>query len=216
MWQYVREDALLAVIDGFFEQHVFGQQRIARFLEQRAALAGELRSEGHEERTRVERRLTDVDQRVELQLRAIEAGTDPTLVRDRVEALKAERDELQAALAAFDDADRADTAIDLDDACEILDSLPNLTEALAAADPELRRRVFDAFRLAVALDRNAGQIRVKALISSALTKTRDLRNLVANRSIAGQDLNLRPPGYETCVARSCNARSRLPASPQIA
>jgi hypothetical protein len=71
----------------------------------------------------------------------------------------------------------------LDDACEILDSLPNLTEALAQANPELRRRVFDAFRLAVALDRNAGQIRVKALISSAFTKSRDLQNLVANRAI---------------------------------
>jgi hypothetical protein len=70
---------------------------------------------------------------------------------------------------------RTDTAIDLDDACEIIDSLPNLTEALALADPELRRRVFDAFRLAVALDRNAGQIRVKALISSAFTKSRDLQ-----------------------------------------
>jgi DNA invertase Pin-like site-specific DNA recombinase len=185
-WQYVREeDALLAVIDGFFEQHVFGQQRIARFLEQRATLEGELRSEGRDERTRLERRLTDVDQRVELQLRAIEAGVDPTLVRDRVETLKAERDELQAALGELDDARRTDTAIDLDDACEILDSLPNLTEALAAADPELRRRVFDAFRLAVALDRNAGQIRVKALISSAFTKTCDLQNLVANGSIAG-------------------------------
>jgi hypothetical protein len=55
-----------------------------------------------------------------------------------------------------------------------LDSLPDLTEALAYADPELRRRVFDAFRLAVALDRNARQIRVKALTSSAFTKTRDL------------------------------------------
>ncbi len=117
--------------------------------------------------------------------RAIEAGVDPTLVRDRVETLKAERDELQAALAELDDAARTDTAIDLDDACEILDSLPNLTEALALADPELRRRVFDAFRLAVALDRNAGQIRVKALISSAFTKSRDLQNLVANGAIAG-------------------------------
>jgi hypothetical protein len=66
---------------------------------------------------------------------------------------------------------------------EILDSLPNLSEALAAADPELRRRVFEAFRLAVALDRNAGQIRVKALVSSALTKSRDLQNLVANEFI---------------------------------
>jgi hypothetical protein len=35
--------------------------------------------------------------------------------------------------------------------------------------------VFDAFRLAVALDRNAGQIRVKALEMSAFTKTRDPR-----------------------------------------
>jgi site-specific DNA recombinase len=183
--QYVREDALLAVIDGFFEQHVFGEQRIARFLEHRATLAGELRSEGRDERNRLERRLTDLDQRVELQLRAIEAGVDPTLVRDRVETLKAERDVLQAALAELDDAGRTDTAINVDDACEILDSLPNLTEALAAADPELRRRVFDAFRLAVAIDRNAGQIRVKALISSAFTKTRDLQNLVANGAIAG-------------------------------
>jgi hypothetical protein len=49
-----------------------------------------------------------------------------------------------------------DTAIDLDDACEILDALLNLTEALATADPELRRCVFDAFRLAVALDRRKG------------------------------------------------------------
>jgi hypothetical protein len=94
-----------------------------------------------------------------------------SLVRDRVETLKAERDELQAPLAELDDPGRTDAAIDVDDACEILDSLPNLTEALAAADPELRRRVFDAFRLAVAIDRNAGQIRVKALISSAFTKT---------------------------------------------
>jgi len=184
-WQYVREDALLAVIDSFFEQHVFGQQRIARFLEQRATLAGELRSEGRDERTRLEHQLTGIDQRVELQLRAIEAGVDPTLVRDRVETLKAERDELQAALAELDDAARTETAIDLDDACEILDSLPNLTEALALADPELRRRVSDAFRLAVALDRNAGQIRVKALISSAFTKSHDLQNLVANGAIAG-------------------------------
>jgi hypothetical protein len=81
-----------------------------------------------------------------------------------------------AAPAELDDAGRTDTAIDVDDACEILDSLSNLTEALAAADPALRRRVFDAFRLALTIDRNAGQIRAKALISSAFTKTRDLQH----------------------------------------
>ena len=43
--------------------------------------------------------------------------------------------------------------------------------------------MFDAFRLSVALDRNAGQIHVKALISSAFTKARDLQQLVANGNI---------------------------------
>ena len=44
-------------------------------------------------------------------------------------------------------------------------------------DTELRRRVLNAFRLSVALDRNTGQIRVKALISSTFTKSRDLPEL---------------------------------------
>ena len=48
-----------------------------------------------------------------------------------------------------------------------------------------RRRVFDAFRLSVAIDKNAAQIHVKALVSSAFTKARDLQSLVANESIAG-------------------------------
>jgi hypothetical protein len=104
---------------------------------------------------------------------------------------------LQAAVAELDDAGRTGTAIDLDDACEILDSLlPTLSEVLASADPELRGRVFEAFRLAVALDRNAGHIRVKALISSAFTNTRDLQNLVANGSIAGARSKTQKPPPE--------------------
>jgi len=59
--------------------------------------------------------------------------------------------------------------------------------------------VFDAFRLSVALDRNAGQIRVKALISSAFTKSRDLQNLVANGAIAGA-------GFEPATSGLCDLR----------
>jgi len=54
------------------------------------------------------------------------------------------------------------------------------------ADLELRRRVYDAFQLAVELNRNEGQIRVKALVSSAFTETTDLQALVANGAIAGR------------------------------
>lgn len=115
--------------------------------------------------------------------RAIEAGVDPLVIGQRIESLKAERDETAAAIERL--ADTHNDEITVDDACEILDSLPDLTEALAAAEPEIRRRVFDAFRLSVSLDRNAGQIHVKALVSSAFTKARDLQSLVANGFIAG-------------------------------
>jgi hypothetical protein len=70
----------------------------------------------------------------------------------------------------------------------ILDSLPNLTKPLAKADPELRRRVYEAFHLSVELDRNTPQIRLKALLSSAFSAANDLddfASMVANQAIAG-------------------------------
>ena len=59
------------------------------------------------------------------------------------------------------------------------------TSAAAGTPSADARRVFGAFRLSVALDRNTGQIRVKALISSAFNKVCDLESLVAIGSIAG-------------------------------
>jgi len=85
----------------------------------------------------------------------------------------------------LDGSRNGEASIDVDDACAVLDGLPDLGDALARAEPELRRRVFDAFRLSVAIDKNAAQIPVKALVSSAFTKARDLQSLVANESIAG-------------------------------
>lgn len=92
---------------------------------------------------RVERHLAGVEPRIEIQVEATGAGTDP-------------------------------------EARELLDNLPRLNDALSRAEPQLRRRVFDAFRLSVATDHKAGQIRLKALVSSAFAKARDLVGLVAN------------------------------------
>jgi hypothetical protein len=68
--------------------------------------------------------------------------------------------------------------ISVDDSCEILDSLSDLRR-LRRGESELRRRVFDAFGLSISLDRNARQIHVKALVSSAFTQARDPQSLVA-------------------------------------
>ena len=77
-----------------------------------------------------------------------------------VERLKAERAAADGALAELDGSRNGATSIDVDD-------------------------VFDAFRLSVAIDKHAAQIHVRALVSSALTKARDLQSLVDNESIAG-------------------------------
>lgn len=59
----------------------------------------------------------------------------------------------------------------------MLASLPDLGKALAKADPEQRRAVFDAFQLRVEIDRSDGQIRLKALVSSAFGEARNLSDL---------------------------------------
>ena len=72
-------------------------------------------------------------------------------VGERILALRLERQDAEAAIAAFEEDRRQRGAVDLEEACAILDSLPNLGKALAA-DPQLRRRVYEAFRLAVEID----------------------------------------------------------------
>ena len=110
---------------------------------------------------RLTRQLADLDQRVQRQLAAIEAGVDAVLGGDRICALKAEHHDVEAAIAELDDDRRQRTGLHLDDACAVLDGLPNLPDALAAAAAKLRRQVYDAFRLTVEIDRDEAQIRVR-------------------------------------------------------
>ncbi|MGH9028105.1 MAG: recombinase family protein, partial [Acidimicrobiales bacterium] len=87
-WQYIREDTLLPHIDEFFAQNVFGPDRLDRFHAQHHALAHDITTDHDQERQRLQQQVADIDQRVALQLRAIEAGVDPSLVRERVDGLK--------------------------------------------------------------------------------------------------------------------------------
>ncbi len=178
-WQYVREEPLVKVIDAFFATRVFGPKRLDHFRAQSAELAKELRSDDGKARKRLVRQVGEIEQRIERQLAAIEAGVDPVVVGERIRALKEKRSEAEAALAGLAAEERQDGVADIDAACEVLDGIPDLSEALTNADPKLRRAVFDAFRLSVEIDRNAGQLRVKALVSSAFNGVRDLKSLVA-------------------------------------
>jgi site-specific DNA recombinase len=183
-WQYVREDALLPVIDHFFATNIFGAQRIHHLRAQHADLGPSIATEDTQENDRLREQIADIEHRIELQVHAIEAGVEPTLVSARINALKHEQRDLQRALATSERSTASRPHTDLDSACELLDQLPLLDNELAEADPELRRQVLDAFRFAVEIDRNTPGIRLRALVSSAL-KANDLQDLVTNGSIAG-------------------------------
>ncbi|MGV1047913.1 MAG: hypothetical protein ACOYD4_05245, partial [Solirubrobacterales bacterium] len=96
---------------------------------------------------------------------------------------KSEREEVEAALAQLAQTEREEP-IDIEEACAVLDALPDLSKPLAEADPKLRHAVYEAFRLRVEIDRNTQQIRLKALVSSAFSQVRGLNDLVAGKAIA--------------------------------
>ena len=176
---------MLALIDGFFATRVFGPDRLAYLRSDQAALAATLPSADDDgEQREAKRRLSEVEQRIERQLAAIEAGVDPIVVGERIRILKSEREEVEAALAQLAQTEQEEP-VDIEEACAVLDSLPDLSEPLAEADPKLRHAVYEAFRLRVEIDRNAQQIRLKALVSSAFSQVKGLNDLVASKAIAG-------------------------------
>jgi hypothetical protein len=142
-------------------------------------VAPTLNDKSEDQRGRATRSLADLDQRIARQIAAIESGVDPVLVGERISALKAEREQTEAALATLDLEQRQRTTLDLDDACAILEALPDLGKPLAEADPELRRYVYEAFQFAVELDRNTPEVRMKALVSSAFGAASDLDSIAA-------------------------------------
>jgi site-specific DNA recombinase len=195
-WQYIREDSLVPVVDSFFGSRIFGPKRLDHFRAQGSALADELGRREADQGKRVAERLGEIDRRIERQLAAIEAGVDPVLVGERIRALKGEREDAQSALAQLEGERRDSTAVDPEDAAAILAALPDLGKALVDADPEQRRAVFDAFRLRVEIDRNAGEVRLKALVSSAFGEASDLAEVgeAGNHALSGKAIPLR--GFE--------------------
>jgi hypothetical protein len=168
---------------------VFGPNAATHLRAQHVALTPSIDDESAEQRERLTSQLSDLDQRVERQLAAIESGVDPVLVGERIRALKSEREGVETALATLDLEQRQRTVLDLEDACAVLDSLPDLGKPLAKADPELRRQVYEAFHFAVELDRNKPEVRLKARLSSAFSTANDLddfASMVANKAIAGE------------------------------
>jgi hypothetical protein len=152
-------------------------------------------------------RVAELEQKIERQLAAIEAGVDPAVAGKRIRTLKTEREEAEVVLAQLEGSRRDSTAIDPADTLAVLDALPDLGKSLIAADPDIRRAVFDAFRLRVEIDGNSGQIRLKALVSSAFGEATNLSDLGEAGDPALSDKAIPPMEHKT------NPVARIVADP---
>jgi hypothetical protein len=90
------------------------------------------------------------------------------LIKERFDALKAERAAADAAPPSLTDRGTG-TLERRREACAVLDCPPDLSDVLARAEAELRRRVFDAYRLSVAIDKQRHST-AREGVSSAFTR----------------------------------------------
>ena len=102
---------------------------------------------------------------LKIQIQALEDGIDAELVSARIAELRAEADYQQALSNIGPD----QTADEDDYLTKQLARIPDLTEALRDAPPEIKRQTFDAFDLRIDFDKAAGRIEISATASQAVT-----------------------------------------------
>jgi hypothetical protein len=166
-WVSLREDTLLPLVEQFFKERVWGPlrlEKLARQLnshDQANAEAGKLRT------IQLRRLIADADRNLAAQVRAIEAGVDIEVVKARIEELKADKQAAQVALDAIPPAERETEDNYL---LERLARIPDLTQQLRDATPEIKRLAFQAFELRVEFDKAQRHIALSATITEAVAR----------------------------------------------
>jgi site-specific DNA recombinase len=184
-----REDRLLRLVLSFFEQRIFGPMRIERLEKQLRASAKEQRTKGKLAGTRMRQEIAELDRKMKAQVHALEKGIEPDLVSERIAELRGEKEALEEALAEIG-AEREEA-----EAHELTDQLgrvPDLTESLRQASPEVQRQVFEAFELEILYDKAERRIEISATVSEAIANAFEKQkalpkegSLVVVRDIAG-------------------------------
>jgi hypothetical protein len=134
----IREEAIVALIERFFSERVFGERRLQKLAAQLGAPPD--LDPDRLARDRLTERLAKLDKAIAAQVRGLEAGVEHWAVRARIEELKSERMQCQAELAALPPA-ATDDNVQLNDC---LDALPDIREALQKASLERKRAAYSA------------------------------------------------------------------------
>jgi hypothetical protein len=120
------------------------------------------RSEAQRTAARLQAQIAEADRAIALQVRALESGIEPDVVRARIEELKAEKATARVALPELG------LAPERQDPAAMLDQVPDLSERLRDADDATKRAQFDAFDLRVVYDKAGDRLSISATLTEAV------------------------------------------------
>jgi site-specific DNA recombinase len=164
-WIYLREDALLPLVEQFFAQRIFGPLRLDKLRKQLKTAATEHKQEGRHVATRLRDHITDAERRIKIQVQTLEDGVEAEIVTARIAELRADIAAAEADLALLGPEDVEADVQDLEDR---LGRLPNLSRQLHRASPEIKRQTFEAFGLRIDYDKAERTIAVSATVTEAV------------------------------------------------
>ncbi len=152
---YVREDAVAEAVAQFLTDRVFGQERVRLLLGEASSADKVAAEERLRKRASLERAIADVEKRQQSVLLQAQSGDpdDPFTrgLRATYNGLEAEKKAIFTQIEALDAEAASQPELPGPNEAALLDALPLLALKLAAAPPELLRRLFEVLRLEVRL-----------------------------------------------------------------
>jgi site-specific DNA recombinase len=152
---YVREDKILPAIEDWFIKNIFSEDRLL-ILQDRFDTVGdpELRRR-EEEALRLEKQLTKLDMAEERYKAAIAEGIDPGRVRQWIREDAQTRKDIVRRVAEL-----RKPVNDVHELADILKEIPDLSQQLLSAPPDLKRELFQAFGLRCVWDHENKRLKV--------------------------------------------------------
>ena len=109
--------------------------------------------------------MAEAERKIKVQVQALEDGIEPELVTARITELRADKQAAEDALAELDP-DETETENAL--LQERLGCIPDLSQSLREAPPEVKRQTFDAFDLRIEFDKARRRIEISATIAEGV------------------------------------------------
>jgi site-specific DNA recombinase len=164
-WISVREEWLVRLVLRFFEQRIFGPMRVEKLAKQLTAHGREQKRNGKLAGIKMRNQIAELERKIKAQVQALEKGIEPELVSERIGELRGEKEALEEAISELGAEREAAEDAEL---TEQLKRLPDLSQALRDAPPQLQRQVFQTFDLEITHDKAEGKVEISATVSESV------------------------------------------------